>query len=239
MHAEGLNLVLLQNILLFSVNVSEPDVNELLDADFLIRLEPSKYIIPFLCRQAREKRDWHAVNIAAEAGLRRIDIRMRIHPYHGHFSSQSLSYGFCCAWYCTNGYWVVTSECEDKTTLLGMLIHLFADPFCHSTNGKRTLHIPINWILCWLEGWIWMNGLIMMKVVAQFLLQLGENACGNQSNRSSINAFFALGRVSWVDWYSSYQLHTWPPEKPTATTPRSLLAVRNLDWTVDGDVILN
>lgn len=31
---------------------------------------------------------------------------------------------------------------------------------------------------------------------------------------------------------------TWPPEKPTAMTPSSWLAERNLDLMVEGDVIL-
>lgn len=31
---------------------------------------------------------------------------------------------------------------------------------------------------------------------------------------------------------------TWPPEKPTATTPSSLLLVKNLGAMVDGEVMM-
>ncbi len=31
---------------------------------------------------------------------------------------------------------------------------------------------------------------------------------------------------------------TWPPEKPTATTPSSLPLARNLGWIVDGEVMV-
>lgn len=104
MHTECFYLVLPQDFLLRSIHVSQPDVNQLLRADPLIRLQPPKYIIPFICCQTREERHWHPVNIATVARLGGVDIRMRIHPYHGHLSAQSLSYGFCCAGYSPNGY---------------------------------------------------------------------------------------------------------------------------------------
>ena len=34
------------------------------------------------------------------------------------------------------------------------------------------------------------------------------------------------------------RLITWPPEKPTATTPSSLPWDRNFGWIVDGEVMM-
>ena len=60
-----------------------------------------------------------------------------------------------------------------------------------------------------------------------------------QSHGSGIDARFALwtllGTVSamWSFWSSL----TWPPEKPTATMPKSVPFLRNLGWRVGASMI--
>ena len=47
-----------------------------------------------------------------------------------------------------------------------------------------------------------------------------------------------MGGALGVGGNASWEGLTWPPEKPTATTPSSLPAERNLGEMVEGEVIL-
>lgn len=94
-----------------------------------------------------------------------------------------------------------------------------------------------------------MDCVIVMQGVAQVLFQLGKEAGGYQSGGCGIHAWFALlegklaniqtwGGDTFVEQGDENRVFTWPPEKPTATTPSSLLADRNLGGIVEGEVII-
>ena len=85
-----------------------------------------------------------------------------------------------------------------------------------------------------------MHGVVVVESVAEVFFELGEQTGVYQSRWSGIDAGFTLvicqrnGDARGVKGRG-----TWPPENPTATTPRSMGAVRNLGVIVEGEVMFS
>ncbi len=74
-----------------------------------------------------------------------------------------------------------------------------------------------------------MDRVVVVEGVAYVFFELGEEAGGYEGSGGGVDAGFALRwRVSWLSMVESGEWYTWPPEKPTATTPSSLPFVKNL-----------
>ena len=70
---------------------------------------------------------------------------------------------------------------------------------------------------------------------------MGEEAGRYEGCGGGVDAGFALGWGVSEDFGGGGEGRgkvTWPPEKPTATTPSSLFVERNFGAIVEGDVIL-
>lgn len=77
----------------------------------------------------------------------------------------------------------------------------------------------------------------MVEVITQFFVELCEETILDQGRWSSIYTWLALSGVR--DAFQRVMVErTWPPEKPTATTPSSLPFVRNFGWIIEVVVIL-
>lgn len=63
-------------------------------------------------------------------------------------------------------------------------------------------------------------------------MELGEEAVLDELGGAGVNACFGLEGCQMVRVEEEEGKRTWPPEKPTATTPSSLPRVRNLGWTM-------
>lgn len=192
MHAERLNPMLPQYQLLSSINIPQANVDQLLQTDEIFFLQPSKDILSVLLGKPTEKRNGHAVNIATLAGLWRIDIRMCIHPDHGHFSAQSLPYSLRGASDRANGNRVVSPKCQDAASFLRMFVHLVAELLRHGRDSKRVLHAAIIGVGGREEVFVGMYGVIVIQFVAQVLAELGQQAVRDEGRWSCIDAWFAL-----------------------------------------------
>lgn len=85
-----------------------------------------------------------------------------------------------------------------------------------------------------------MHGVIMVKGIVEVFFELGKEAGGYEGCRGCVDAGFALEGESvrvMVEEEEEGGL-AWPPEKPTATTPRSLFELRNFGAIVEGEVIV-
>ncbi len=86
---------------------------------------------------------------------------------------------------------------------------------------------------------------IVVQGVAEVFFELGEEASGYEGCRGGVDTGFALERglmgacvVGGRGRGRGGDGGTWPPEKPTATTPSSLLEARNFGAIVEGEVIV-
>lgn len=89
------------------------------------------------------------MKITAFRGVRRIDMRMCVDPYHSDFfSGQPLASRFRRACERTDANWKVSTKGENTTALASLLVNLLADPLGDCTDGKGTFHVSVYGIIC-------------------------------------------------------------------------------------------
>ena len=228
-HGECLDVVLTKDLLLAAVNVSQTNVDELLDADALIVLDPTEAVLLVFLGQAGQESDGHAVNVATVRGLGSVDICVCIDPDDGHLSASSFSDGLGCAGNGANGNGVVTAESQDEAALASVLVDLLAELLSDSTDGARVLHAAVIGIFLGHDVGVLVDFTIVVHVELELFSQLVNETGLNQSHGSSIDASLALRRMSdTIILFRTFCSLTWPPQKPTATRPNSLREGRNL-----------
>ena len=78
------------------------------------------------------------------------------------------------------------------------------------------------------------DGFVAVEGVAELVAELGEEAGGDEGRGGGVDAGFALGeRGVSLGVGEGRKGRTWPPEKPTATTPSSSGWERNLDSIIE------
>lgn len=147
MHAERLDSVLPQDALLTGVDIAEANVDQLLDTEEVVGLQPAKELLLVLARQTSEKADGHAVDVTAAAGLGGVDVGVGIDPDHGNLASQALPDGLGRAGNGANGNAVIATESEDQASLLGVRVDLVGNALGHVGDGARVLHVAVVRVL--------------------------------------------------------------------------------------------
>jgi hypothetical protein len=237
-HGEGLDVVLAENLLLAAVNVSQTDVDELLDADALVILDPAEAVLLIFLGQASQESHGHAVNVSTVRSLGSVDIGVCIDPDDGHLSASSFSNGLCCAGDRSNGNGVVTAEGQDKAAVASVLVDLLAELLGDGTDAARVLHTAVFGVFLGDNVGVLVDFTIVVHVELELFSQLFDETGLDQSHGSSINTSLALSNVlDTLCLFGTFCLLTWPPQKPTATRPNSLREGRNLGWRVGASIL--
>lgn len=192
-HAERLDAVLAQDLLLAAIHVAQADVYQLLDADAVLVLQPAERRVGLVRCETRQERDWHAVDVAAVGRLGRVDVGVRVHPDHGHVAAQALADRFGSAADGADGDAVVAAESEDAAAFFGVVVDLLAERFRHGADGTRLLHAAVVGVGRGQKVGVRVDFVVKVDVVLEIVLQLVREARLDQSHWRSIDARFALG----------------------------------------------
>lgn len=195
-HGEGLDVVLTEDLLLAAVNVSQTNVDELLDADALVVLDPTEAVLLVFLGQAGQESDGHAVDVSTVRCLGSVDIGVCIDPDDGHLSASSFSDGLGCAGNGANGNGVVTTESQDKAALASVLVDLLAELLGDGTDGARVLHAAVLGVFLGHNVGVLVDFTIVVHVELELFSQLINETGLNQSHGSCIDASLALSSVS-------------------------------------------
>lgn len=193
-HAECLDAVLPQEHLLRPVHVAEANVDQLLQANLHVILDPSKHALVIILGQARQERHRHPVDVARIRHLRRINIRMRIHPDERHLAPQPLADSLGRASNRANGNAVVPAEGEHAAPRDGLRVDLVAEGAGDGGHGARLLHVAVVGV----GGGggdhvsVGVHFAVVVDVVAQVLVELGEEAVLDELGGAGVNACFGL-----------------------------------------------
>lgn len=171
---------------------------------------------------------------------------MRIHPDDGHLAVQPFPDGFRGAGDGPYGDGVVAPERQDAAALLRVLVDLLAEPLRDGADGEWVFHVAVIGVRGRHDGGVGVDGVVVEEVIAEVFFELGQETGGDEGCGCGIDAGFALfcfwgllrsptGKENW-GWGCLF--FTWPPEKPTAMTPSSLLLDRNLGLMVEGEVMI-
>lgn len=260
MHAERPDPVLPQNVLLPAIHIPQPDIHQLpqtqhpsalLLAPAPLPPDPPEHLVLLPARQPRQKRDRHPVDVPALAALRRVDIRVRIHPNNRHLAAQALADGATGARDGADGDGVVAAEGEDEAARGGVLVDLVGEGLRDGGDGARVLHRAVRGVGGGEEGGVGVHGVVVVQGVAEVGGELGEETGGDEGGGGGFDAGLALGGweggLVWLGGgvgkgggggVGEKGGSTCPPEKPTATTPSSLGLQRNFWGIVEGEVMV-
>lgn len=191
-HAEGLNAVLPEDALLTGINITKANVDQLLDAEEVIRLQPAKELLLLLARQAGDEADGHAVDVTAAAGLGGVDIGVGIDPDHGNLASEALPNGLGRAGNGANGNGVIATESEDEATLLGVRVHLLSNALGHVGDGARVLHVAVGRVLLGDKVRVEVHFVIAVQLVAELFAELAEEAGLDKGGGGGVDTRLAL-----------------------------------------------
>jgi hypothetical protein len=191
-HREGLDVVLTKDLLLAAVNVSQTNVDELLDADALVVLDPTEAVLLVFLGQTGQESDGHAVDVSTVRCLGSVDIGVCIDPDDGHLSASSFSDGLGCAGNGSNGNGVVTAESQDKAALASVLVDLLTELLGDGTDGARVLHAAIFGVFLGHDIGVLVDFTIVVHVELELFSQLFDETGLDQSHGSSIDTSLAL-----------------------------------------------
>ena len=184
-----------QNLLLAPVNVTQTNVDQLLGAQHVVGLQPSKDVLSRLGRKASQKRDGHSVDVAAVRGLGGVDVGMCVDPDDGDFASQALADCPCCAGNGANSDGVVAAEGQDELSRLCVVVDLFADFLCNGASKFRPLHAAVVGVVGWQHLRVVVYLAVEGDLEVQVFLELLDQAGLDQRHGSSINTWLWLEGV--------------------------------------------
>ena len=191
-HAKRLDPVLPEDALLPWIHISQPDVHKLLDADSILWPHPTKEVLVILGRQPCQEADRHSVDVAAAAGLRRVDVGMRIDPNDSDLATQTLANGLGGAPDGSDGNAVVAAERQHQTPFLCVRVHLVGDAPCYGGHGAWVLHVAVGWVLGRYEICVEMHRVIAVELVPKLFPELGQQPRLDQRRGRSVDSGFAL-----------------------------------------------
>nr|POE93675.1 hypothetical protein CFP56_19687 [Quercus suber] len=242
-HAEGADAVLAQQPLLAAVDVAQADVHELGGGDVVQgRVEPAEGRIGGVGREAGEEGERHAVDVAAVARLRRVDVGVRVDPDDSELAAEALADRARGAGDGADRDRVVAAEREHAAAVLGVLVDLRAELLRHRADALRLLHVAVVRVLGGDEVGVGVDLAVVVNVVFEVVPQLVDQAGFDEGHGRCIDTGFALedAMLSVVIteglWVLAGERSTCPPEKPTATRPNSLPLDKNLDWIVGASI---
>lgn len=117
---------------------------------------------------------------------------MRIDPYDCYFSSQTLADCFGSAGDGSNRNAVVSAEGQHEAAGFCVRVYFFAQLLRHKRDSTRVLHAAEVWVGLWQEAAIVVDFIVAVEVVAEFIVQLVQQASGDESVGGSVDPGFAL-----------------------------------------------
>lgn len=195
-HAERLDAVLAQDSLLTGVDVAEADVDELLDVEEVLRLQPAEVLGLLLFGESGDEADGHAVDVARVARLGGVDVGVRVDPDDGDLAVQSLADGLGGPGDGADGDGVVAAEGQDHAALLGVLVDLVAEALGHAADGLGVLHAPEGGVFLRDEVRVRVYRVVAMELVVELVSQLGEETRLDESGGCGVNTGLALQEKS-------------------------------------------
>lgn len=196
MHAESLDTILAQDLLLAAINIPQTNVHQLAGTDDMLILEPAKDILLILPSQPSQESHRHAVDIAAGTHLGHIDIGVSINPDDGHVAAQTLTNGPGSAGDCTDRDGVVAAESEHELAILGVVVDLRAQTLSHGAHTSRLLHAPVVWVFGRDVLLVVVDFLVVVDLVVEVFVQVFEEAGLDQRHGGGFDAFLHLFEIS-------------------------------------------
>lgn len=191
-HAIGLDAVLTEDLSLTNINRAKTNVDELLDAQAHVILEPSKVLLVVILGKASEEGHGHAVDVAAVAALRGVDVGMSIDPNDGDLAVETLTGGLGSAGNGSNGNAVVTTESESHAALSGVLIGLRGDLAGDGRGVAGLLHATVVGVRLGDNVVELLDGLIAKDLVAELLSDLRKETSLDKRGRAVVDTGLGL-----------------------------------------------
>lgn len=191
-HAESLDAMLTENLLLANINRSKTNVDQLLDAQAHVILEPAKVLLVILLSKTSQESNRHAVNVSAVTALRSVDVRMRINPDNSNLTVQPLPSSLGSTSNSTNRNAVVTTECEGHAALARVLVCVRCDLAGHGGCVTGLLHAAVVRVRLGHEVLELLDGLVAKELVAELVADLGQEAGLNEGGGTDVDAGLGL-----------------------------------------------
>ena len=165
-HAERLDAMLPQNLLLAFINIPQADVHQFLQIQSLFLPQPPEHVRPILPRQPGEESNRHAVDVPTLARLRCVDVRVRVHPDHRHLPAQPLPDGPRRARDGPDGDGMVPAQRQHQPAVLGVLVHLVGQLLGDGADGERVFHVAVVRVRSGLEARVIVDRVVVVEGVA-------------------------------------------------------------------------
>ena len=166
-HAESLDAVVAQDLLLAAVHVAQANVHELGEADALVGAQPAEDVGARLGGQAGQEGDGHAVHVAGLGCLGRVDVGVRVDPDDGEVAPVvPLADGLRRAADGADRDRVVAAQRQDEASLRGVRVDLRREPLSHGADREGVLHIAVGRVGGGRDVAVAVYGVVMVEVVA-------------------------------------------------------------------------
>ncbi len=193
-HAERLDAVVAQDLLLGRVDVAQADVDELPDVDEVVGLQPAEVLGLLLAGEARQEADGHAVDVARVAGLGGVDVGVGVDPDEGDLAAEALAHRLGRAGHGADRDRVVAAQRQHHAALPRVRVYLLAQPLRHAADRPRVLHVPVRRVLLRHDVRVRVHLLVPVQLVVQLLAQLRQQARFDQRRRPGVYSRLALHR---------------------------------------------
>lgn len=166
MHTKRLHALPPQQLLLPAIHIPQANIHHFPHADAVLLAQPSEDILALFLRQPREERNRHTVDIAAVADLRLVDVRVRVHPYEGHFPPEPLAYRARGAAHGADRDGVVAAEGEDEAALRGVGVDLRGYFAGDGRDSEGVFHVAVRGVGGGDQGGVGVDGVVMVEGIA-------------------------------------------------------------------------
>lgn len=220
-HAERLDAVLPQELLLAAVDIPQTNVHQLAGADDVLVLEPPKDIPLVFPGQPGQEGHRHAVDVPAGAHLGNIDVSVGIDPDDGHLTAQTLANCAGSTGDSADGDGVVAAEGEHELALFGVVVDLRTETLRHGADSARLLHASVVGVLGGDIVLVVVDCVVVVDLVVEVFVQVLEQTGLDQRHGGSLDALLHLLKcvLAFVPQVIPDLCITCPPLNPTATTP--------------------
>lgn len=146
MHGEGADAVLPQDLLLSPVDIAQADIDELGQRQLVLVADPAKQVVAVALGQPGDKGQRHAVDVAALAGLGRVDVGVRIHPDDGRLAlaAGAVAHARHRAGNAAHRDAVVAAQRQRKPARRRVRPHLARQRSRHRRHGARVVHAAVR-----------------------------------------------------------------------------------------------
>lgn len=129
------------------VNISQTDIDELLEIDEIYFFQPAKNIFVVCLCQARDERHWHSMDSSTETGLRSVDVCMCVDPQDSQFGPcKSLPDSPCHPRDRSDSNRMVTSERHHELPLPCVGVDMLAYLLGSQADNPWSLHAVDIWV---------------------------------------------------------------------------------------------